>query len=845
MLFTVGFGYFYATTSSQLRGEQAASQAASSQAQKLFATVQLLVYGAVFSNQLEFYVNNSGTAESIVAYWVLNGTSAQVVQYRNSSTLNILPYNLNQGQSTNPPIDTNISVTSISTTFVIKVLTSSGIVAYGAYPNQYVSAQTLNAEVASGIGSALISFGTFYWYDYLSGPPQQDSDGDFNEICAGGIQCNGGTWQIDIAHPHSGPLVPEGQNHTNDGCGYCGIMDPIVFSVNVTNQDSQQADLVINDQANLWVVETCDAGTPTSHCGVTSPVYVFYAVNMNSAGVIQSTAKGSFKQIQIPYGVTKTLYFAAAYPLHSHALQEMSLSTDDSTVPGNNLAYYGQFAIFMLLPGTRIPPGQVLVYGQNIPFESTIAGDNIGWYNESPTICTGGQYTPFQLTVNNSWFSGANVSQITLNASSFSSVAAGAPTGWSQSVSSGIITWTNTNVNNLITFGRNLTFTWAGFAPSVNTATQEVFPMAVYWNSGALTELQGASACFVNAGSQYPPPKVVPSGIIHYVPIILTNLQTSPVSGGTPVQLTVNWNSYNAYLDNPVDNVLFFDYSGNSLNAWMESGTSSSSTSSAIWLKLNSSGIQPTTSITVYMGFYAKGTSYLSSSGPFGEAPQLTGTYGQYDDGSSVFLYYNNGKSTAGLNVVNGGTVATSALGNPYGGTSGVLVLTGKGNTGTSSETVAWYTSSVVGDNFTAEGWININTNLNGLFALRGASSATNTNYLMGDGWGGPESSVAYESGTTNNVLSGSGTRSAGWRWDQVSVSGSSFTVSVYSNEPYIGGAQSSTTTTSDNTLGAGNKYVGIGTWAGANSPADFFGWRIRISPPAGTMPSTLFGPLF
>ena len=68
---------------------------------------------------------------------------------------------------------------------------------------------------------------------------------------------------------------------------------------------------------------------------------------------------------------------------------------------------------------------------------------------------------------------------------------------------------------------------------------------------------------------------------------------------------------------------------------------------------------------TIYMGFYAKGTSHLSSSRPFGEAPQLSSTYGQYDDGANVFLYYNDGVSTSGLSVTNGGTLSTSAQANP------------------------------------------------------------------------------------------------------------------------------------------------------------------------------------
>ncbi|MGH2639354.1 MAG: hypothetical protein ACRDF4_08760, partial [Rhabdochlamydiaceae bacterium] len=142
-----------------------------------------------------------------------------------------------------------------------------------------------------------------------------------------------------------------------------------------------------------------------------------------------------------------------------------------------------------------------------------------------------------------------------------------------------------------------------------------------------------------------------------------------------------------------------------------------------------------------------------------------------------------------------------------------------------------------------AEGWINVSPNLNGLFAVRGASSSTTTNYLLGGGWSGDASSITYESGTTNNLLSGSGSRSAGWYFDQAVVSGSSLTVNIYTAADGSG-ALSSTTSTSDSTLGAGNQYVGIATWAGSTSAAYFYGWRIRIDPPNGQLPSPTFGPV-
>jgi len=47
------------------------------------------------------------------------------------------------------------------------------------------------------------------------------------------------------------------------------------------------------------------------------------------------------------------------------------------------------------------------------------------------------------------------------------------------------------------------------------------------------------------------------------------------------------------------------------------------------------------------MGFAAPNYSFLSASGPTGEAPQLSPTYGQYDDGNLVFNFYDNFAGTS------------------------------------------------------------------------------------------------------------------------------------------------------------------------------------------------------
>jgi hypothetical protein len=839
IMFSVTASYFYFTGLQQQVYRQALKQQAnniqSAQAESF------LVTGTLIGGQVAFYINNTGNSISVIAYWIFNATNGAVLQYENTTLLpRSLPFNVGQGLSYTYS-NTNITDTNSQQQYVIRVLTTKGTTVVGTYPSNQVATSSLNSYVADGVGALRLTFSSFSWYDYVSGPPTSDADLDYNYSCLGAVVCNGGSWTVDVAHPHTGSLLPSGNNESGV-CGYCGIAVPIVFAVNVTNNDPEQGNIILNSATDLWVVETCNAGTSISECGPFVPVYVFYILNMNPAtGQIQSTTQGSFKQIQIPYGTSKILYFGSACDLSTCNYGSTQLGTDDSLAPGENLAFYGEFAVFMLFSGTKIEPANVLVYGQNIPLETAITADNLGWYSETPTTATSATTIPFSLQVNNSIFAYGNINEVVVNASAFSSITATTPTGWSKSISGGTITWTNTNNNYIISPGGTLTFSWTGTAPTVTTATQYIFPLTIYWDSGYTTVLQGDAACFVTPNTA--PPPTVPLGIVHYVPVTLTNFQTAPVAGGTQVMIPVSWATYSSYLDNPVDNVLFFNFNGNSLNAWMENGTSSSSTNSIIWLQLDSNGIPASSSVTIYMGFYATGSNHLSSSGPFGEASQLSSPFGKYDDGSSVFNYYNNGQTTTGFNVVNGGSLTKTSQTGPFGSSTSVLTLSGKGSTSASSETVAWVTSGVAGDNFVAEGWGNTATNLNAMFAYRGLTSSTTTNYIAGDGWAGAAASIAYESGTTNNALKTAGTRSTGWYWDQVIVTGSTYVSNTYT-EPEQGSSPTATATASDNTLPGTNVYVGIATWAGSSSPAYFFQWRVRINPPSGVMPSATFGAL-
>lgn len=145
--------------------------------------------------------------------------------------------------------------------------------------------------------------------------------------------------------------------------------------------------------------------------------------------------------------------------------------------------------------------------------------------------------------------------------------------------------------------------------------------------------------------------------IIYSMPISITNINGATA---TPFQQMVEINSANyANFEAPnLQNIAFFDQAGNPIASWLESGNSKDATSTIYWLKLPN-GIPAGTTITVNMGF-ADVAANLFDGVTVGEAPQLSSTYGQYDNGANVFDAYWN---FAGTSFPNGWTVTINTPG--------------------------------------------------------------------------------------------------------------------------------------------------------------------------------------
>ena len=317
--------------------------------------------------------------------------------------------------------------------------------------------------------------------------------------------------------------------------------------------------------------------------------------------------------------------------------------------------------------------------------------------------------------------------------------------------------------------------------------------------------------------SLQPNTPTVPSGIVAYVPITLSNSKT--VATPAPFQQMVQFSEsgYSNYINysGKTANFEFFTASGSVIPAWIESNSSGTITA---WLKL-ANGIPASNSITVYLGFASKTTNLLSSSGTsgIGEAPQLSSTYAQYDDGASVFNnYWNFASAPSGWTTyVQSGTAPTIS-------TSGGLTMTLNTNSWS-----GYYDSSLT-------------LPLNQIMEMYGKQSAS---VGMIVGWW--TSSVGAEQGGATAGEWGIGATTSG----EVSTNGNqggSYTVGTYYVQSIYSSSSAQTlyvnyVSTATDTFTASASYPFIGG-AGSSAVFNIYWLRTRAYPPNGVMPSVSFG---
>jgi len=331
----------------------------------------------------------------------------------------------------------------------------------------------------------------------------------------------------------------------------------------------------------------------------------------------------------------------------------------------------------------------------------------------------------------------------------------------------------------------------------------------------------------VSVGSLQQFAQVSGNSVVACVPVTLTNSQTAATPTNLQQMVTVNSNNYNTYLASNLANVNWQDGNGNILNSWLESGNSNAATSSVYWVNLGSNTIAASGgTLTIYYCMYGTAVNALNTSNT-GEFPTATGTYGQYDDGASVFTDYWN---FAGTSVPSGLTVASGTSGTDYTFNNGLTLLT---------NTARIVSTATFNQNFVLEGYNDLTSNptngwVLGLYASSGNAYGMHTDQ---NPWG---TTWYYNNGY--NEISATGYAIPNYFiWQVVNNAG---TITTNFDSPSY--SPHFTATFSNGATGlpimVGKRFDNAFSGQAMN---DVFYWlRVRNLPPSNAMPSASFGSL-
>ena len=320
----------------------------------------------------------------------------------------------------------------------------------------------------------------------------------------------------------------------------------------------------------------------------------------------------------------------------------------------------------------------------------------------------------------------------------------------------------------------------------------------------------------VNDGEAPTLSEVVQSSTIEYAaPITITNSRSSATPSPFQQMLNISSSVYSSYAASNLQNVEFLYQNGTVVHSWLENYTSNHA---IWWIKIGS--IPAGGALTIYIGFASESTNLFNNVN-IGEAPQLSSTYGEYDDGANVFVAYDNFAGTqlnsstmgwsgySGVSVNNGLTFAPCTTSDCSAGINTAQDFS------VGSETLDFYgtyaTENSGGYSAARMGFLNQNA------AGMGGQSGYTATYL---------SSTSSIENVKTNYYSYASTPSI-------------WTIETYGTEVYsfrnYGNEYSETTSelSSDITFflqqNSGGKY--------------YFNWvRIRNSPPNGVMPSISVG---
>lgn len=344
------------------------------------------------------------------------------------------------------------------------------------------------------------------------------------------------------------------------------------------------------------------------------------------------------------------------------------------------------------------------------------------------------------------------------------------------------------------------------------------------------------------------------SSPVAYVPITLTNSQSTATVDNFSQLLIVNWSKYTSYLNANVSNVRFYSSttftSTNELYGWIETNNTTSATRSYVWVNLTDNIIGASGgTLIIYMVFL---TNTASWSIHWGLAPELSKTYGEFDNGGHVFLSYFNGNTPVSNFTITSGYTLSQSVGvtMPNGNKGNALYLTGNGGSSSPEKNIPFVynkgyplepsiveaSAQIIGDTSTDQGITGI-TSSTDIVTTNGIGSTM--------GWSDSYFSQLVDSGGTITAgLNLAGTATTTWVYGSVYFEGTSsswtgyIAPQLYSTQGGYSGTVSTEPITSGNTLFIAN----LGSSGSSYNYDMYINFeRARASPPNGVMPTVSF----
>ncbi len=320
-----------------------------------------------------------------------------------------------------------------------------------------------------------------------------------------------------------------------------------------------------------------------------------------------------------------------------------------------------------------------------------------------------------------------------------------------------------------------------------------------------------------------------------YVPVTLSNSQSSATPSGFEQYLNVNMANYESYANTEMSNVLFIWPNGTVIPSWRENASSYDEIAT-YWLKVGT--IPANGNVGIQMLFTNQNVLNILNTGI---APQLSSTYAEYDSGAILFPYYWNfaGTSSSGI------TDATNGDGGTFTVNNGWSVKDAFGT----YDAVGFYTTNAVSNDLTWNIYSSniLSANSEAPVQLSNSNSITTGGKSITNGWGGDFSgSLFTTTGGAYYYNSGTGGPTSIYTYSGysypalLSEAWYGSTLISYINGVEVGSTTSFSAFSQDSSI-YGTTFLANGGAGGNNVIAVQYAF-FSYTPPNGVMPSVSLG---